>query len=97
MFMFSFPTCSYLLTTLKLHIAIMGEASISPVYTEDPTLNRKQNFKLSFTDITLQTCRRTQSLLDKDTQVFLDGQSLDLGAVVAVARSDNPSRIDPAP
>lgn len=75
----------------------MGEASISPVYTEDPTLNRKPSLKLSLTDITLQTCRRTQTLLDKGTQVSLDGQSLDLGAVVAVARSDNPSRTCPVP
>ncbi|KAJ5809923.1 L-Aspartase-like protein [Penicillium pulvis] len=66
----------------------MGEASISPVYTEDPTLNRKPSFKLSFTDTTLQTCRRTQNLLNKGTQVSLDGQFLDLGAVVAVARHD---------
>ncbi|KAJ5631129.1 L-Aspartase-like protein [Penicillium longicatenatum] len=64
----------------------MGEASLSPVYTEDSVLSRKQSFKPSFTDITLQTCRRTKSLLDEDQQIFLDGQSLDLGAVVAVAR-----------
>lgn len=75
----------------------MGEASFSPVYTEDPTLNRKKNTKLSFTDIALQTCHKAQNLLNQNTQVSLDGQSLDLGAVVAVARSDNPFRIDSIP
>lgn len=45
-----------------------------------------QKSSSSFTDATLQTCREVRNLLGKETRVVLDGQSLNLSSVVAVAR-----------
>lgn len=62
----------------------MGELFESLVCKGATIFNRKPNS--SFTESTLQTCLGVRNLLGKETRVVLDGQSLDLSSVVAVAR-----------
>lgn len=62
----------------------MGEPNLSSVCLEASVFNRKPS--TSFTHDTLQTCRETQDLVGKRTRIVLDGHSLGLSSVIAVAR-----------
>jgi hypothetical protein len=62
----------------------MGEISESAVYEEALTLKPKSI--TPFTDSTLQECREVYRFVARPSQVVLDGQSLNLSSVVAVAR-----------
>ncbi|KAJ5648139.1 phenylalanine ammonia-lyase [Penicillium lividum] len=61
-----------------------GDLYPPSICTVAPVGNPKQSS--SFTDDTLQTCHQVRDLLTQGTKVVLDGYSLDLGSVVAVAR-----------
>lgn len=62
----------------------MGEISESAVYEEALALKSKSI--TPFTDSTLQECRDVYHFVARPSQVVLDGQSLSLSSVVAVAR-----------
>ncbi|CEO60383.1 hypothetical protein PMG11_05012 [Penicillium brasilianum] len=62
----------------------MGEISESAVYEEALALKPKSI--TPFTDSTLQECRDVYHFVARPSQVVLDGQSLNLSSVVAVAR-----------